>query len=37
MATFFMFGSYSTEAIKEISIKRTEQAIDMPKRLMPVR
>ncbi len=26
MATFFMFGSYSAEAIKEISITRTEQA-----------
>jgi len=28
MATFFMFGKYSSEAIKNISIKRTEQAID---------
>lgn len=28
MATFFMFGKYSSDAIKKISIKRTEQAID---------
>ncbi len=28
MATFFMFGKYSSDAIKKISVKRTEQAID---------
>ena len=28
MSTFFMFGNYTSDAIKEISIKRTEQAID---------
>ena len=28
MATYFMFGKYSSDAIKKISIKRTEQAID---------
>jgi len=28
MATFFMFGNYTSEAIKEISINRTEQAIN---------
>ncbi|MEJ2096709.1 MAG: GYD domain-containing protein [Deltaproteobacteria bacterium] len=28
MATFFMFGKYTTDAIKEISIKRTEKAIE---------
>jgi uncharacterized protein with GYD domain len=33
MAMFFMFGSYSNQAIKEISIKRTEQAIDTVKQL----
>jgi len=33
MATFFMFGSYSAEAIKEISINRTEEAIAKVKQL----
>jgi uncharacterized protein with GYD domain len=33
MATFFMFGNYTPEAIKNISIKRTEQAIDTIKQL----
>ena len=33
MATFFMFGSYSTDAIKKISIKRTEEAIETVKQL----
>ena len=33
MATFFMFGSYSAEAIKEISIKRTERAIETVQKL----
>jgi len=28
MATFFMFGKYTTDSIKEISIRRTEQAIE---------
>ena len=28
MSTFFMFGNYTSDAIKEISIKRTEKAID---------
>ena len=28
MSTFFMFGNYTSDAIKEISIKRTELAID---------
>jgi len=28
MATFFMFGSYSTEALKSISADRTQQAAD---------
>lgn len=29
MATFFMFGKYSSDAVKNISAKRTEQAIDI--------
>jgi len=33
MATFFMFGKYSSDAIKKISIKRTEQAIDIIQKL----
>jgi uncharacterized protein with GYD domain len=32
MATFFMFGKYSTEALKGISKKRTEQAIKIIKK-----
>jgi uncharacterized protein with GYD domain len=28
MTTFFMFGTYTTEAIKEISIRRTEKVIE---------
>jgi len=28
MTTFFMFGNYTPDAIKEISITRTEKAID---------
>lgn len=28
MTTFFMFGKYTTEAIKEISIRRTEKIIE---------
>jgi len=33
MATFFMFGKYTTEAIKEISIERTQQAVTEIKKL----
>ncbi|RLC06927.1 MAG: hypothetical protein DRH90_01750 [Deltaproteobacteria bacterium] len=33
MATFFMFGNYTSEAIKEISINRTEKAIDTIRQL----
>ena len=33
MATFFMFGKYSSDAIKQISINRTEQAIDTIQKL----
>jgi uncharacterized protein with GYD domain len=33
MATFFMFGKYNSEAIKNISIERTQQAIDEIKKL----
>ena len=33
MATFFMFGKYTTEAIKEISIERTQQAVAEIKKL----
>lgn len=33
MATFFMFGRYSPEAIREISIERTQQAISEIKKL----
>lgn len=33
MATFFMFGNYTPEAVKEISISRTERAIDTIKEL----
>jgi uncharacterized protein with GYD domain len=28
MTTFFMFGTYTPDAVKKISITRTEQAID---------
>ena len=28
MATFFMFGKYTTKAIEKISAKRTQQAVD---------
>jgi uncharacterized protein with GYD domain len=28
MATFFMFGKYTTEAIKKMSIERTQQVVD---------
>ncbi len=33
MATFFMFGKYTSEAIKEISIERTQQAVTEIKKL----
>lgn len=33
MATFFMFGKYSSDAIRNISVKRTEQAIDIIQKL----
>ena len=32
MATFFMFGKYSFEALEEISAKRTEKAADLIKK-----
>ncbi|MEJ2169104.1 MAG: GYD domain-containing protein [Desulfobacterales bacterium] len=33
MATFFMFGKYTTKAVEKISAKRTEQAVDEIKKL----
>jgi len=33
MATFFMFGTYTPDAVKKISITRTEQAIDTIQKL----
>ncbi len=33
MATFFMFGKYTSEAIKEVSIERTQQAAAEIKKL----
>jgi uncharacterized protein with GYD domain len=33
MATFFMFGSYTADAIKDLSIERTQLAIDEIKKL----
>lgn len=33
MATFFMFGKYSAEAIREISAARTDQAVQEIKKL----
>jgi len=33
MATFFMFGKYSSEALKEISAERTEKAMEIFKNL----
>ncbi len=32
MAVFFMFGKYSSEAIKGISAKRTEKAVELIKK-----
>jgi uncharacterized protein with GYD domain len=31
MATFFMFGKYSSEALKEMSTERTEKAVSLIK------
>ncbi|MEJ2728783.1 MAG: GYD domain-containing protein [Deltaproteobacteria bacterium] len=33
MATFFMFGKYTPEARREISVKRTQQAVEAIKKL----
>ena len=33
MTTFFMFGKYTCEAIKEISVERTQQAVAEIKKL----
>jgi uncharacterized protein with GYD domain len=33
MAVFFMFGKYSSEAIKGIGAKRTEKAVEIIKKL----
>lgn len=33
MATFFMFGKYNAEAIKTISLRRTEQAMETIRQL----
>ena len=33
MATFFMFGKYTSEAIKKVSIERTQQAVAEIKKL----
>jgi len=32
MATFFMFGKYSSEALKSISAERTKKAMEMVRR-----
>jgi hypothetical protein len=32
MATFFMFGKYSFEALEKISVNRTEKATDLIKK-----
>jgi uncharacterized protein with GYD domain len=32
MAVFFMFGKYSSEAVKGISAKRTEKAVELIKK-----
>ena len=32
MATFFMFGRYSTDALKDMSAKRTEESIELIKK-----
>ena len=33
MATFIMFGKYSSESIEKINAKRTEEAVNLIKRL----
>ena len=33
MATFFLFGNYTSEAIKEMSIERTQQVVSEIKKL----
>ena len=33
MATFFMFGNYTSDAIKEMSIERTQQVVSEIKKL----
>jgi uncharacterized protein with GYD domain len=33
MGTFFMFGKYTPESIREMSVARTEQAIDVVQNL----
>lgn len=33
MATFFMFGKYTTESIKKISAERTQQAVSEIKKM----
>ena len=33
MATFFMFGKYTPESIREMSVARTEQAVDVVRNL----
>jgi uncharacterized protein with GYD domain len=33
MTTFFMFGKYTSETVREISVKRTEKSIDAIKEL----
>jgi uncharacterized protein with GYD domain len=33
MATFFMFGKYSSEALKEMSAERTEKAVSLIKKV----
>jgi uncharacterized protein with GYD domain len=33
MATFFMFGKYTTESIKQISAERTQQAVSEIKKM----
>jgi uncharacterized protein with GYD domain len=32
MATFFMFGKYSSEALKELSAERTDKAVSLVKK-----
>ncbi|MFQ5865427.1 MAG: GYD domain-containing protein [bacterium] len=33
MSTFFMFGKYSSEALKKISAKRTDEAVNLIKKM----